>query len=201
MFTGIVQALGRVSGRGPHSLEVKAALGRLRPGESVSVNGACLTLNRPPRRGKLSFDLSGETWSRTNLGSLRNGMPVNLEPALKAGEPLGGHLVSGHVDACAKVLGLSSLPGGCACLRVALPGSLRGLVALKGSIAVDGVSLTVTSVRPRHFETVLVPHTLKETNLSSLGPGQEVNLEADLIARYLQALLASGKLGKRHSSP
>ena len=185
MFTGIIQAVGTVHARGRTGLAVKTPL-RARPGDSVAINGACLTITRPPKSGTLSFDVSNETLRLTNLGSLAPGDPVNVEPALKAGDALGGHMVSGHVDARGAVLEHETLPEGFTRLRVQLPPALNGLVALKGSVAIDGVSLTVTKVAPKWFETVLVPHTLSHTNLSARKAGDVVNLEADLIARYGQ---------------
>ena len=189
MFTGIIQEVGTVASRGRNGLAIKAAL-RARPGDSVAVNGACLTATKPSRRGTLAFGVSDETWRLTNLGSLAEGAAVNLEPALKAGDALGGHLISGHVDARGKVLELVPLPEGFARLRVELPAALKGLVALKGSVAIDGASLTVTGVSARWLETVLIPHTLACTNFRRLKKGAIVNLEADLIARYVRAALA-----------
>jgi riboflavin synthase alpha subunit len=189
MFTGIIQTVGTVASRGRAGLTIKAPL-RARPGDSVAVNGACLTVTRPPKGGALTFDVSDETWRLTNLGELSAGEAVNLEPALRAGDALGGHLVSGHVDARARLLQLESLPGGFARLRVELPAALKGLVALKGSVAIDGISLTVTRVASKWLETVLVPHTLAHTNLGRREAGHTVNLEADLIARYVRAALS-----------
>ncbi|HVA67231.1 MAG TPA: riboflavin synthase [Elusimicrobiota bacterium] len=173
-------------------LAVRAALGRRAPGESVSVNGACLTVVRS--RGKiLEFDVSPETWRRTALGELRLGGSVNLEPALKAGDSLGGHFVTGHVDAAAKILALDKLRGGFALLRVEIPEALSGLVAEKGSVAVDGISLTVSKAAAKFFEVALIPHTLASTNLAGLCVGRRVNLEADVLARYLAAFLRAKK--------
>jgi riboflavin synthase alpha subunit len=188
MFTGIIQAVGTVASKGRTGLSIKAAL-RARPGDSVAVNGTCLTVTRPPTGGRFNFDVSDETWRLTNLGALAKGERVNLEPALKAGDALGGHLVSGHVDARGRILEFETLPNGFKRLRVELPAALKGLVALKGSVAIDGISLTVTRVGPKWFETVLVPHTLSHTNLGRRETGQLVNLEADLIARYVRAAL------------
>lgn len=188
MFTGIIQAVGTVASKGRTALSIRADL-RARPGDSVAVNGACLTVTKPPKGGLFDFDVSDETWRLTNLGELSPGTPVNLEPALKAGDALGGHLVSGHVDARGAILELEELKDGFARLRVELPAALKGLVALKGSVAVDGISLTVTRVSARWFETVLVPHTLANTNLGRRKAGDVVNLEADLIARYVRAAL------------
>jgi riboflavin synthase len=187
MFTGIIQAVGTVAARSRSGLQVKAAL-RARPGDSVAVNGACLTITKPTR-GTLSFDVGEETWRLTNLGSLDKGAKVNLEPALRAGDPLGGHLVSGHVDARAKVLEHAAAEKGFTRLRIELPKALKGLVALKGSVTINGVSLTVTRVSRASFEVMLVPHTLAHTNLAGLTAGSDCNLEADLIARYVRGIL------------
>lgn len=192
MFTGIIRDIGVVKEARRSALEVSTSL-PCEISDSVAVNGACLTVSKKTRGGRkarvLRFDVSSETLRRTNLGSLRPGAAVNLEPALRAGEELGGHLVGGHVDAQGEILALEALPGGFKRLRVRLPPALAGLVALKGSIAVDGVSLTPTAVSRSSFETVLVPHTLKATNLSRRRAGESVNLEADLIARYVQAAI------------
>ncbi|MHB2026749.1 MAG: riboflavin synthase [Elusimicrobiota bacterium] len=188
MFTGIIQSAGRVALKSGSRLSIRSGLGRIRLGESVAVNGACLTV--VGARGKiLEFDVSQETWRRTNLNDLRPGGLVNLEPALKAGDSLGGHFVTGHVDAAAKISALEKMPGGFALLRVETPTALAGLVAEKGSIAVDGISLTVSKAAPKFFEAALIPHTLANTNLAARRPGQRVNLEADVLARYIAAFL------------
>ncbi len=193
MFTGIVSAAGRVLRMRDNTLELRADL-PVRLGDSVAVNGVCLTVARRAGKGasrRLGFDASGETLRLTTLGSLGAGEAVNIEPALRAGDPLGGHIVTGHVDGRGKVLLREKLRDGCLRLRVSLPPALDALVALKGSIAVDGVSLTVTAVGPRWFETVLVPHTLKETTLGARRVGAPVNLEADPLARYCRAAAAA----------
>ena len=188
MFTGIIQKIGIVKKMKGHALEGRTDL-QGRQGDSVAVNGACLTVIAPLKHGVLCFDVSAETFRLTNLGELKTGMNVNLEKALRAGDLLGGHLVSGHVDARAKILELENLSEGYIRLRAALPAALRGMVALKGSIAVDGISLTVTAKGSGWFETVLVPHTLKNTNMARREKGMAVNLEADLIARYVRSNL------------
>ena len=189
MFTGIIQTLGRVERYRDGRLRLKARLPRLKLGASVSVNGTCLTV--VARRGaNLDFDLSPETLRLTNLGVLKPGDPVNLETSLKLGDGLDGHLVSGHVDAVGKVLEIEPLKDGSRRFRAALPPSLKPLIAYKGSIAVDGTSLTVTGVGKGWFETVLIPHTLKATNLGARRPGDLVNLEADVLARYVQSALS-----------
>ena len=188
MFTGLIRELGIVKTRGAKTLEVLA--GFPAPlGASVAVNGACLTVTKAAK-GALSFDVSAETWRRTALGALKQGDPVNLEPSLKLGDELGGHLVSGHVDSTGKILDQELQPGGFVRMRFSLPKELMGLVAVKGSIAVDGISLTVTGLGRGWFETVLVPHTLKLTTLGTKGPGALVNLEADMLARYVAAALS-----------
>lgn len=189
MFTGIIETLGRVVARKESSLEVGAALAGAKPGHSVAVNGVCLTVTPRSRKGKLVFDVSPETWARTSLGALRPDDRVNLEPSLKLNSILGGHLVMGHVDACADILELDRLAGEFARLRVALPKALRGLVAEKGSVAVDGISLTVSAVSPGFFEAALIPETLERTNLGGRRPGDAVNLEADPLARYVRSCL------------
>lgn len=189
MFSGIIPAGGRVIRLFKNSLDIRSDL-RCRLGDSVSVDGVCLTVARRGNR-RLAFDTSGETLRLTTLGSLRPGDPVNLEPSIRAGDPLGGHIVSGHVDGRGKLLRRRVLPGDCVGLRVSFPPSLDGLIALKGSIAVDGVSLTVTGSGRGWFETVLVPHTLRETTLGGLRPPDAVNLEADPLARYCRAAAAA----------
>lgn len=191
MFTGIVRAIGTVSSRKGRSLVVRAPLPRGKAGDSIAVNGACLTVLPPVKSGRLSFDASAETLRLTNLGTLKTGDAVNLEPALRAADALGGHLMSGHVDGRGKVLLLQPLAEGFARLRVSYPPALKGLIARKGSISIDGVSLTVTKATPSFLETVLVPHTLRETTLSRLRRGSVVNLEADMLARYAKAALES----------
>ncbi len=189
MFTGIIQAVGRVTQLDGPVLELDAALRGLRAGDSVAVNGVCLTVVPPLKAGRLRFEISEETFRLTNLGALRPGERVNLEPALKAGDPLGGHLVSGHVDARARVLALDAQSGGFARLRVELPAALRPFAAKKGSICVDGISLTIASLSRSWFEVALVPHTLSQTNLGARKKADVVNLEADVLARYVVAAL------------
>jgi riboflavin synthase len=184
MFTGIVQAVGKIVRSAP--LEVDAGMLDLRDvrvGDSILVSGACLTVVR--KRGKrLYFDVSGETLECTT-GLDRTG-GVNLEKALRLADRLGGHLVTGHVDGMGLV---TSVKGSVYAFRA--PKAVARYLAPKGSICVDGVSLTVNRVRGAEFEVNLIPHTLKVTTLSRLKPGAEVNLEADLVARYVQGMLAA----------
>ena len=193
MFTGLIEAVGRVQrvvpGAGATRLTIATDLpvASMRDGESVAVDGVCLTVARRKGSG-FEADAVAETLKRTTLGALRVGDPVHLERSLSLGDRLGGHLVQGHVDAVAKVVALRR-GGDDVRLTIALPTALRGLVACKGSIAVHGVSLTVSAVRSRSFEVALIPVTLARTKLGSLRPGEGVNLEADVIARYLESLM------------
>lgn len=198
MFTGIIEEAGQVARVQPREegarleLEVPALAAEVRIGDSVAVNGVCLTVVE--RDGsRLAFDAVRETLQRSNLGSLRSGDRVNLERPLRAGGRLDGHIVQGHVDGTG-LLSSVVVEGGSHRLRFqALPSLLRYVVE-KGSIAVDGVSLTVAAVGPDWFEVVIIPHTWQVTNLSDLQPGGMVNLEVDILAKYVERLL-SGRLG------
>ena len=193
MFTGIVQDVGSVEAMTPRGGDVRLCvrvrrldLSRVAAGDSICVQGCCLTaLALTPRT--FEADLSRETLNLTTLGSLAVGAPVNLEPALRAGDPLGGHLVSGHVDGVAEIVGRT---GDARSLRliVAVPAALARYIARKGSVAVDGVSLTVNDVEGTHFGVNLIPHTQEVTTLGRLQPGDRVNLEIDQVARYVERL-------------
>jgi riboflavin synthase len=194
MFTGIVKALGRVAAIEPASggkrlvIESDAVGGfGLQPGDSVAVNGVCLTALSPDMRS-FAADASPETLERTTLGRLQTGAAVNLEPALKAGDALGGHMVSGHVDGMATLADAEALADN-RVMRFEAPRGLSRYIAHKGSVTLDGVSLTVNRVDGPGFELNLIPHTLEVTTLGRLAPGDRVNLEVDLIARYLERLL------------
>jgi len=202
MFTGLIQAVGRIAARedrgGDARLTVVADapfLAHLRPGDSVAVSGVCLTAIDPGPQG-FGADVSGETLSRTTLGELAVGDRVNLEPALTLQTPLGGHLVSGHVDGVGEVLERRQ-DARSVRFRVRAPAALARYIAEKGSICVDGVSLTVNAVAGAEFELNIVPHTLAMTTLDEYRPGRRVNLEVDLVARYLERLL----LGERAAEP
>jgi riboflavin synthase len=191
VFTGLIAVLGRVErvapGAGVTRLAIRCALGGepLVLGESIAVDGACLTVARRSAHG-FEADVVRETLARTTLGSLAPGAMVHLERALALGDRLGGHLVQGHVDAVARVASLRRR-GGDVRLTVETPKSLGGLVALKGSIALQGVSLTVAAVAPRSFEVALIPETLERTKLGAVRAGDTLNVEVDLFARYLDA--------------
>ena len=191
VFTGLVEATGRLeacSRSGPgFRMSVSTRLGPLELGESIAVNGACLTVVHAPAGG-FQADVSAETARLTTLGRLKTGAVLNLERSLALGSRLGGHLVTGHVDGISRV---SEVDESGQALRVAFeaPAELLRFIALKGSVALDGVSLTVNAVRPRGFEVMLIPHTLAVTNLDGLRPERELNLEVDLIARYVARYL------------
>jgi riboflavin synthase len=190
MFAGIINVLGKVEKRAGAKLSIRAKIKRPALGASIAINGVCLTVMRT-KDGAHDFEVGPETWSRTNLGSLKTGSPVNVETSLRLGDEIGGHFVSGHVDASAEILVFKPWDDDFWRLRVELPKALRGLVAEKGSIAVDGVSLTVTKTSASWFEIMLVPHTLSQTTLGGRKPGDRVNLEADPLARYALAVARS----------
>ncbi len=200
MFTGIVSDMGavvRLEPRGggarltlrPGSLPVD----QLAPGESIACSGCCLTVAERGG-GTVSFDAVPETLSRTTVGSWRPGTRVNLERALTLADRLGGHLVQGHVDAVGEVLSRSAEGEG-ARLAISLPAAIAPLVAEKGSIAVDGVSLTVARVGRDRFEVALIPETLARTTLGQAAAGTRVNLEADVVARHVARLQEAAGAG------
>ena len=198
MFTGIIQAIGRIQALETRGGDVRLTLstgkldmGGVGPGDSIAVSGVCLTTVAPEGAG-FSADVSRETLSLTTLGDLATGSSVNLEKALTLATPLGGHLVSGHVDGVGRVLDRRE-DARSVRFRVEAPGELARYIAHKGSISVDGTSLTVNGVSGRAFELNVVPHTLAETIMSAYRPGTRVNLEVDLIARYLERLVLGDK--------
>jgi riboflavin synthase len=194
MFTGIVLALGHLTSvrerGGDLELGIDAAgldAARLNLGDSISVQGVCLTVTR--KQGACFFaDVSRETMSKTTLGKLKAGSNVNLEPSLRAGDALGGHMVSGHVDALGRLRQIVS-DARSRRMEFELPADLMRFVAPKGSICVNGVSLTVNQVAGLRFDVNIIPHTLKETTLSELRVEDEVNIEIDVVARYLDRLI------------
>lgn len=194
MFTGIIQSVGKIA-----ALELQGGDARVRIetggldisevniGDSVAVSGVCLTAIDRSTEG-FAADVSGETLARTTLGRLRAGAAVNLEKALTLATPLGGHLVSGHVDAVGAVVSRRE-QGRSVLYRIKAPETLARYIAEKGSIGVDGVSLTVNAVHGADFEVNIVPHTLAATTLGALKADSEVNIEVDLLARYLERLM------------
>jgi len=198
MFTGIVQGIGSIRALEPHGGDVtlwidagSVSLADVQTGGSIAVNGACLTATRLEGNA-FAADVSRETLTMTTLGSAVPGTPVNIEKALLAGQALGGHYVTGHVDGVGVVI---SRHDDARSVRVEfeVPDELARYVARKGSICVDGVSLTVNGVNGRRFDVNLVPHTLELTTLAACDAGTRVNLEVDIIARYLERMLEAGR--------
>jgi riboflavin synthase len=201
MFTGIIREVGRIKAARREGenlrlvIEAPEIAPRLAIGGSVAVNGVCQTavVVAP---GTFEVDAVPETLARTTFGALRAGHPVNLEPPLAAGDPLDGHLVSGHVDAVAETVTLERTSEGGTVLTVTVPQAIARFVVEKGSIALDGVSLTVASRRADHATVALVPHTLHATTLGRLRRGDRLNVEVDLVARYLAGLLGAVETGE-----
>lgn len=195
MFTGLVREVGEVGWlrRTDQAvqLQVKAprTASRVRIGESVAVNGCCLTV-AAHREKLLMFDLLEESLDRTNLGDLKPGDPVNLERALRVDGRLGGHFVQGHVDCAAPVVSVTE-KGPDVRLEIALPTDFARYAAFKGSIAVNGTSLTIAELHPESFVVWVIPHTLDHTNLGDLQEGDRVNLEFDVLAKYVERLIAA----------
>ncbi len=195
MFTGIVEEVGSVETvkllghRARISIAAYFVVEDLKIGDSIAVNGACLTATAVSKTS-FSADVSRETLQVTNLGSLGPTFRVNLERALRVSDRLGGHLVQGHVDAAAKILAMQK-DGDTLILTVSVPESIRRYLVTKGSISIDGISLTVNACDDKRFTCTILPHTLEQTNLSFRKVGDIVNLEGDIIGRYLEKLMLS----------
>ena len=194
MFTGIIAAIGHVQTLTPKGGDVSIAiampsldLNDVILGDSIAINGVCLTVV-DIQQTVLSFDVSNETLSLTSLGSLTTGAAVNLEKALAVGERLGGHFVSGHIDGMAECTQLTT-EGRSTRYRFTVPEQLTRYIAQKGSICIDGVSLTVNAAEQNWFEVNIIPHTMQETIIHQYKVGSQVNIEVDLIARYLERLI------------
>ena len=193
MFTGIIEELGRVRsverrGEGARIVvEARTVTQGSVEGDSIAVNGVCLTA-LDVRADSFAADGSSETLDRSTLGRLRAGSPVNLERAVTPSTRLGGHLVQGHVDARGKFLSATS-HGGSWTVRVAYPPEIARYLVFKGSVAVEGISLTIAGLTDQYFEIAVIPKTWDVTNFSQLRPGDEVNLEADVIAKYVERMM------------
>ena len=204
MFTGIIEELGRVreiERRGEDArivIEARTVTEGSRDGDSISVNGVCLTaLAVTPE--SFAADVSKETLFRSTLGQLQAGSPVNLERAVTPATRLGGHIVQGHVDARGKFLA-SENHGDSWTFRFAYPQEIARYLVLKGSVAVEGISLTIANLTNEYFEIAVIPKTLELTNFSQLKPGDEVNLEADVIAKYVERMLTDRGLASSTGS-
>ncbi len=196
MFTGLVSASARVVARRTSpggavlSVERPAAYADAAPGESIAVSGVCLTVLGPANPKALTFDVSPETLARTTLGALEAGARVNLERALLPTDRLGGHVVAGHVDGTGEVLSVASA-GDSWTFTFSLPAPLARYAVEKGSIAVDGISLTIAALRDGSFDVAVIPHTFSGTTLGDRRPGDRVNLEVDVLGKYVERLLAA----------
>jgi len=198
MFTGLIIEQGSLiedpapSGQGGVRLTIRLSpelAARLAIGDSLAVSGVCLTITEKGRDG-VAVELSPETLSRTTLAGLSQGDEVNLEPALRMGDALGGHWVQGHVDGTARVVDRRDLTDH-RVLAFSIPPDLAPFLVEKGSVTVDGVSLTISALRTDRFEVALIPHTLEVTTLSQLVPGDSVNLEMDVLGKYVHRILAA----------
>lgn len=195
MFTGIIEDLGTIDSiRGSEQgavLTIKTALplARVRIGDSIAVNGACLTVTHKGR-GTIAMDVSAETLRRTTLGGLGAGDPVNLERCLTLNKLIGGHLVSGHVDGVGRVVDVA-LEGDSRLFTFEVGADQARYLIEKGSIAIDGVSLTVFGIERRRFRCALIPHTLRMTTLGQREPGAAVNVESDMLAKYVERILGT----------
>ena len=205
MFTGIIEAIGEVAELQPKGEDLrlrirtgKLALQDVEIGDSIATSGVCLTVVELPGDG-FCADVSVETLACTGIGSLKVGDRVNLEKALTPTTSLGGHLVSGHVDGIAEVVSRQN-DGRSVRFRMRAPDRLARYIAVKGSVCVDGISLTVNGVRGVEFDVNIVPHTLAETTMGEFRPGRTFNLEVDIIARYLERLLLGDKAAETTAS-
>ena len=194
MFTGIIEELGRVRAvekRGEDAriiIEAQLVTEDIHEGDSIAVNGVCLTA-LDVQRDSFAADVSRETLNRSTLGRLQTGSPVNLERSVTPATRLGGHLVQGHVDARGEFLGAEA-HGGSWTVRIGYPPEIARYLVFKGSVAVEGISLTIAELANEHFEIAVIPKTRELTNFSHLRPGDAVNLEADVIAKYVERILS-----------
>jgi riboflavin synthase len=195
MFTGIISHMGIFkefrNGKQEIAIEAPESASRLEIGDSLAVNGVCLSLIRK-EKNTLCFDLSKETLSRTTLGSLRRGDTLNLELALTLSSPLSGHLVTGHIDSTGKVMAMQTRGAGKR-MNISFPPDLDPYLIAKGSVAIDGVSLTIAKLKSSSFEVELIPISLKNSNLGLLKPGNSVNIECDIIGKYVYNWLSKTK--------
>jgi riboflavin synthase len=195
MFTGIIEEVGKViSSTGANGttrlvVSCKELIKEIRKGDSIAVSGVCLTAVEL-KSDRLGFDLATETLARTSLGRLKPGSEVNLELPMKAGGRMGGHIVQGHVDGVGRFLGLDPISGKeDYWLRIEIPADLAKYVVFKGSMSIEGISLTVAQIEAAQVTVAIIPHTVTATNLHSLRPGDPINIEVDIIAKYAEKML------------
>lgn len=202
LFTGLILEMGEIlsvkrrSGGAILSLKSKEVAASAKQGDSISVNGVCLTVINT-NNNILSFDLSEETLRSTNLGSLKTGDAVNLEPSLSFDSKIGGHFVTGHVDAAGKIRSKANI-GDMMKVEIEAPVNVINFLVEKGSVAIDGISLTVVDILKNSFTVMIIPHTAKLTTIGFKGPGDTVNIEADILGKYVARFL--NKEGNRDSS-
>lgn len=201
MFTGIVEEVGKITKiektGGTRKLTVVSQnLSReLKIGDSIAVSGVCLTAVRIEPGKSFGADLADETWTRTSFSRIEEGAEVNLELPMKADGRFGGHVVQGHVDGAGKFMGLEPIPGAeDYWLHIEVPTELTRYVVYKGSVCVEGISLTVARINGQHLTIAIIPHTWEETNLKSLKPGDPVNLETDIIAKYVEKMMGGERV-------
>jgi riboflavin synthase len=195
MFTGIIEEVGKVTSiqekHGTHRLSVAASklVAELKKGDSIAVSGVCLTaVGLSPN--SVTFDLADETWQRTSFSRMHEGALVNLELPMRADGRFGGHIVQGHVDGTGEFLGLDRIPGADDYwLRIRIPEQLKQYVIFKGSLSIEGISLTVAKIEETEVAVAIIPHTAEITNLLSLKRGDPVNLEVDMIAKYVEKMM------------
>jgi riboflavin synthase len=188
MFTGIIEDIGTIKAKKNSRLTLATSLKDAKIGDSVAVNGVCLTVTRISDTGKYSilyFDFSPETVSKTTIGKLAVGESVNIERALKVGDRLGGHFITGHVEAVGQVISKTN-KGNSLIYKISLPKHLNKYVIAKGSISIDGISLTVVEIGQNYFTVAIIPHTMKETTLKDKKNGDLVNIETDMMAKYAE---------------
>lgn len=182
MFTGIIQQLGTIENIGSR-IKIKAKFGLEKIGNSIAVDGVCLTITKITKNS-FEAEIMDETKQKTTLGHLKKDQKVNLEPAIKASDPISGHFVTGHIDTTAEVISNNN-----GTLTIKFPEEFGKFMAWKGSVAINGVSLTITDITTDTLEVKLIPYTLKNTNLSDLKPKDKINIEVDILARYIKRLL------------
>ena len=204
MFTGIIEAVGKISALTPKGVDVSVTvdsgsldLSDVKLGDSIATNGVCLTVVKLTGKGYVA-DLSLETLHRTAFANYKAGQVVNLEKAMLATTRFGGHMVSGHIDAVAEVIERQHI-GRAIEFWIKVPPQLAKYISEKGSVAVDGISLTVNAVRGDEFKLTIVPHTAAETTMADFKVGQKINLEVDVIARYLERLMLGDKAAEKQS--
>ncbi len=201
MFTGIVEEVGKVTkiettgGTRKITVASKQLSKELKMGDSIAVSGVCLTAVRIKPGESFGADLADETWARTSFSRIREGAEINLELPMKADGRFGGHVVQGHVDGTGKFLGLEPIPGAQDYwLHIEVPAELVRYIVYKGSIGVEGISLTVARINGQNLTIAIIPHTTEMTNLKSLKPGDPVNLETDIIAKYVEKMMGGERV-------